>query len=95
LLANAVIEALEEIFGRMTAEAIIHMIAELNQSSREIALRDPKAIHLALLGLFGDGAKIIERLILRKLKDRIEVRIDFQGDFLEEIERIKSFYYML
>jgi len=92
LLAQAVVETLEEIIGSVAAEAIIRMIAELNQSSREMALRDPKALHIGLLGLFGIGGKIIERIILQKLMDSIEVKIDIEGNFLEEIEKLRSAY---
>gem|GEM_PF-3188221 len=95
LLANAVVESLEEILGSVATKAIVRMIAELNQSSIESALRNPKAIHLGLLGLFGYGGKIIERRILQKLNDNIGIKIDENGDFLEEIERIKLSYFML
>ncbi len=92
LLAKAVVETLEEILGSVATEAIVRMIAELNQSSIESALRNPKALHIGLLGLFGSGGKIIERVILQKLGDSIEVEIDLEGNFLEEIEKIKSAY---
>jgi hypothetical protein len=92
LLANAVVETLEEILGSVATDAIIRMIAELNQSSREIALRDPKALHIGLLGLFGTGGKIIERIILQKLMDSVEVEVDIEGNFLEEIEKLRSAY---
>ncbi len=90
LLANAVVETLEEILGSVATEAIIRMIAELNESSAEVALRDPKALHIGLLGLFGSGGKIIERMILQKLGDTIDIEIDLEGDFLREVEKIKS-----
>jgi len=92
MLADAVVETLEEILGTVAAKAILRMIAELNQSSVEKALRDPRAIHLGLLGLFGTGGKIMERIILQKLGDSVEVEIDLEGDFLEEIEKIRSAY---
>ena len=92
LLTKAVVETLEEILGSVATKAIVRMIAELNQSSIESALRNPKALHIGLLGLFGSGGKIIERVILQKLGDSIEVEIDLEGNFLEEIEKIKSAY---
>ena len=95
MLANAVVETLEEILGNVATEAIIRMIAELNESSAEAALRDPKALHIGLLGLFGAGGKIIERVILQKLGDSIDVEIDLEGDFLREIEKIRSSYQRL
>ncbi|RLG43949.1 MAG: hypothetical protein DRN92_08725 [Thermoproteota archaeon] len=95
MLANAVVETLEEILGSVATGAIIRMIAELNQSSRESALRDPKALHLGLLGLFGKEGKIIERRILQKLRNNVEAQIDVDGDFLEEIEKIGISYFML
>jgi len=92
ILANAVLDTLQEIFGDAETLCIVHMIAELNQSSRERVLRDPKAIHFGLLGLFGVGGKIIERMILQKMLIDTEVRIDPEGNFLEEIEKIISSY---
>lgn len=93
MLANAVVETLEEILGSVATEAIIRMIAELNESTAQEALRDPKALHIGLLGLFGTGGKIIERVILQRLKDSVDVEVDLEGDFLREIEKIKSAYH--
>jgi len=90
MLANVVVETLEEILGSVATQAVIRMIAELNESSTEVALKDPKALHVGLLGLFGVGGKIIERVILQKLGDRADVEADLEGDFLKEIERIRS-----
>ena len=94
-LANAVVEALEEIFGSVAAQAIINMIAELDHSSRESVLRDPKAIHIGLLGLFGKEGKMIERRILQILRENVEVQIDVDGDFLKELEKVALSYFML
>lgn len=89
MLADALTESLEEILGKVAAKAVICMIAELNKSSEEQAIRDPKAIHFGLMGLFGPGGRIIERMILQKLGRSLK-GIDVEGDFLDEMRRLRG-----
>ncbi len=92
LLARKVVETLEEVLGEKVSRAIVSMMAELNQSSIEDTLRDPKAVHFGLLGLFGSGGLLLERIILQKLEDCVKVKINADANFLEEIEKIRSAY---
>jgi hypothetical protein len=88
MLEEAVAEVLQEVFGRIAKEALIKMMADLSQHPERIALRDPKIINFCLLGLFGNGGKVLERMILLKLNENGFVEIDPYGDFLEELEKI-------
>ena len=89
-LEKAVLEVLDEVFGLLQAEKIVYMMAKLNRTSRYEVLRDPKALNFGLLGLFGTGGKIIQRMILKKLRAYTEAEINIENDFLDEIEKIRS-----
>jgi len=89
-LEKAVLEVLDEVFGLLQAEKIVYMMAELNRTSRYEVLRDPNALNFGLLGLFGTGGKIIQRMILKKLRAYTEAEINIENDFLDEIEKVRS-----
>jgi len=88
IFEETVAEVLQEVFGRIAKEALIRMMADLSQRPERTVLRDPKIINFCLLGLFGSGAKVLERMILLKLNENGFVEIDPYGDFLEELEKI-------
>jgi len=65
------------VFGESVRHTIYHYIERKYNVGREGILDRPEIFHEALDGLFGAGAKVIERLIGKSLCDRLS--LDFQA----------------
>jgi len=50
----------------------------------------PEAFYQTLKLIFGDGTKVIERLIVQKIKERFELRLEPETSLVEAMQKMKK-----
>lgn len=89
LIVENVDSALEEL-GDSVKKVIYYHLEEKFALGREEIPKNPESFSQGLHSIFGEGAKVIETMIVRKIQEEFELCLDSQSGIVKAIETAKK-----
>lgn len=88
-IAECVDAGLKEL-GHNVKKVIYFQLEKNFGIRREDIPNQPEAFSQALHSIFSEGAKVIERLIVRKIQEKINLHLEPETSFVDAVQAVKK-----